>query len=78
MAVPDGYNPTTTTNYPLHLIAGNRSIIDFGAQISTKPAANPAATVPEQSGRSPLLLIVGGILILGGIAMAIYFRVIKR
>jgi LysM repeat protein len=78
MAVPDGYNPTTTTNYPLHLIAGNRSIIDFGAQISTKPAANPAPTTAVPSGRSPLLLIVGGILILGGIAMGIYFRVIKR
>lgn len=78
MAVPDGYNPTTTTNYPLHLIAGNRSIIDFGAQISTRPAANPASSTPEQAGRSPILLIVGGILILGGIAMGIYFRVIKR
>jgi hypothetical protein len=78
MAVPDGYNPTTTINYPLHLIAGNRSIIDFGAQISTKPAANPAPAAAVPSGRSPLLLIVGGILILGGIAMGIYFRVIKR
>ena len=78
MAVPDGYNPTTTTNYPLHLIAGNRSIIDFGAQISTKPSANTTTSTPEASGRSPLLLIVGAILILGGIATAIYFRVIKR
>jgi len=79
MAVPDGYNPTTTTNYPLKLIAGNRSIIDFGAQISTKPDANqPAADPAPAGGRSPLLLIVGGILILGGIAVGIYFRVIKR
>jgi hypothetical protein len=76
MAVPDGYNPTTTTNYPLKLIAGNRSIVDFGAQISTRPAASPS-TAP-QSGRSPLLLVLGGILILGGIAIAIYFRVIRR
>ena len=77
MAVPDGYNPTTTTNYPLHLIAGNRSIVDFGAQISSKPA-NPSAAPPAQGGRSPLLLIAGAILILGGIGVGIYFRVVKR
>ena len=76
MAVPDGYNPTTTTNYPLKLIAGNRSIVDFGAQISTRPAANPS-TAPQEN-RSPLLLVLGGILILGGIAVAVYFRVIRR
>jgi LysM repeat protein len=76
MAVPDGYNPTTTTNYPLKLIAGNRSIVDFGAQISTRPAANPSPAA--QSGRSPLLLVLGGVLILAGIAFAVYFRVIRR
>jgi hypothetical protein len=77
MAVPDGYNPTTTTNYPLKLIAGNRSIVDFGAQISTRPpAAGPAAT--PQAGRSPLLLILGGILILAGIVVGVYFRVVRR
>jgi hypothetical protein len=79
MAVPDGYNPTTTTNYPLTLIAGNRSIVDFGAQISTKPAVNQNnGGSSGQGGRSPILLVLGGILILGGIAVGIYFRVIKR
>jgi hypothetical protein len=77
MAVPDGYNPTTTTNYPLSLLAGNRSVIDFGAQISTHPAATQAA-VSGGVGRSPLLLVFGGILILGGLGLAIYFRVLKR
>ncbi len=79
MAVPDGYNPTTTTNYPLKLLPGNRSIVDFGAQISTRPVTNPASGATEQQpARSPLLLIVGAILILAGIAIAIYFRVIRR
>jgi hypothetical protein len=77
MAVPDGYNPTTTTNYPLTLIAGNRSVIDFGAQASSRPAATQQA--PGGGGtRSPLLLILGGILVLGGLAVALYFRVLKR
>lgn len=77
MAIPAGYNPTTTTNYPLTLIAGNRSIVDFGAQISTKPAAGQAGG-GAAGARSPILLVLGGILILGGIAVGIYFRVIKR
>ena len=79
MAVPDGYNPTTTTNYPFKMLAGNRSIVDFGAQISTRPPVNPnppgeVAPTP----RSPLLLILGGVLILAGIGVAVYFRVIRR
>jgi hypothetical protein len=75
MAVPSGYNPTTTTNYPLKLIAGNRSIIDFGAQISIK---QPPPQAAGGGGRSPLLLVAGAALILGGIALAIYFRVLKK
>jgi hypothetical protein len=77
LAVPDGYNPTTTTNYPLQLVAGNRSVIDFGAQASSRPVA-PETAAPSSGGRSPLLLVLGGILILGGIGLAVYFRVLKR
>jgi hypothetical protein len=76
MAVPAGYNPTTTTNYPLKLIAGNRSIIDFGAQISMK---GPEPTQPGSAGgRSPILLVAGALLILGGIGLGLYFRLLKR
>lgn len=75
MAVPDGYNPTTTINYPLKLIAGNRSIIDFGAQISSRPA-NPGGPAP--SSNSPLLAILGGVLILGGIGLGVYLRIMKK
>jgi len=75
MAVPSGYNPTTTTNYPLKLVAGNRSIIDFGAQISIK---QPPPQTAGGGGRSPLLLVAGALLILGGVALAIYFRVLKK
>lgn len=77
IAVPDGYNPTTTTSYPLKLIAGNRSVIDFGAQASSNPQGSPDEPA-EVGGRSPLLLLAGGALILAGLAVAVYFRFIKR
>lgn len=76
MAVPAGYNPTTTTNYPLQLLAGNRSIIDFGAQISVRQP--PPGQGAGESNRSPLLLIAGAVLILGGIGLGVYFRVMRR
>ncbi len=76
MAVPSGYNPTTATNYPLTLLAGNRSIIDFGAQISLR---NPP---PEQAAggasRSPLLLVVAAVLILGGAGLGVYFGLLRK
>ncbi len=76
MAVPSGYNPTTTTNYPLQLVAGNRSIIDFGAQISVRQP--PPGQGEGESGRSPLLLIAGAVLILGGAGLGVYFRFLRR
>lgn len=74
MAIPDGYNPTTTNNRPLKLIAGNRSLVDFGAQISGRPQTPSAAG----GSRSPLLLIVGLVLLLGGAGLGVYFRLTRK
>jgi hypothetical protein len=76
MAVPAGYNPTTATNYPLSLLAGNRSLIDFGAQASVNQP--PADQVASGGGRSPLLLVAGAILILGGLGLGLYFRFLRK
>ena len=76
MAVPNGYNPTTTTNYPLTLQAGNRSIIDFGAQISLRQP--PPEQSSGESARSPLLLVGAIVLILGGVGLGIYFGVLRK
>ena len=73
VAPPEGYNATTSMNYPLKLDAGNQSIIDFGAQLSSQ--GEPLS--PSEGGRSPMLAIIGGILILGGIGLGIYFRTLK-
>ena len=74
VAAPEGFNPTTNTNYPLRLNAGDNSVIDFGAQLSS--SAEPAT--PEQAGRSPLLAILGAVLILGGAGLGIYFALVSR
>jgi LysM repeat protein len=74
VAPPQGYNPTTSMNYPLHLQAGDISYIDFGAQPSTAAVTPP----PSEGGRSPMLGILGGFLVLAGIALAIYFKFLSH
>jgi hypothetical protein len=68
MAIPEGYNATMNTNYPLVLNAGDDTILDFGAQYSSvgQPLEDPA------SQRSPLLAVLGAICILAGIGLAIW------
>jgi hypothetical protein len=68
MAIPEGYNATMNTNYPLVLHAGDDTILDFGAQYSSlgQPLEDPAAQ------RSPLLAVLGAICILVGVSLAIW------
>jgi hypothetical protein len=73
---PEGYNSTTSMNYPLTLIAGDSSLLIFGAQISS--AGVVAEQTPEgQQSRSPLMAILGGVMILGGIGLGVYFVFLK-
>ena len=67
VAVPAGYNATTNTNYPLKVTAGDQTVLDFGAQISAKAAPPP----PSEGGHSPLLGILGGLLVVCGIALGV-------
>ncbi|WP_322508105.1 SdrD B-like domain-containing protein [Anaerolinea sp.] len=75
LAVPPGYNPTTTTSVPIQLLAGNVSVIDFGAQISVR---QPPPGETQSGGRSPLLLVLGALLVLGGIGLAVYVRLFRN
>jgi len=74
VAVPEGYNPTTRMNYALTLRAGDTTTLDFGAQVSAR-AQPPEATTQQ---RSPLLALLGVILLLGGIVLGIYARLLTR
>lgn len=68
VAIPDGFNATTITNYALEVKAGEKATIDFGAQ-------EAIATQNEESNtsqRSPVFAIVGLIILLAGFGLGIY------
>lgn len=72
-AVPDGYNPTTALTYQLTLKAGDQAFVDFGAQ-----SRESASQSNQVGGKTPLLGILGGIVLLSGIGLGIYaFRMKK-
>ncbi|HEX9014096.1 MAG TPA: LysM peptidoglycan-binding domain-containing protein [Anaerolineaceae bacterium] len=71
VAVPDGYNATTSMNYALKVQAGDSTTLDFGAQLNSQSA--PAAGGVSGS-RSPILGILGGLLLFGGVGLGIYLR----
>lgn len=71
VAVPEGYNPTTVMNLTLGLNSGDITYLPFGAQANTQTLAT-APTAPEGGGgRSPLLAIVGGVLLLLGLGLGL-------
>lgn len=74
VAPPEGYNPTTAMNYPLVVKAGDQSILNFGAQISSR--AEPPSV--QDGGKSPLMLIIGAVLILLGGGIGFYFFRMRR
>jgi LysM repeat protein len=69
VAIPDGYNATTTQNYSVQLKGGDTSTIDFGAQ----PSSHLSISNEQGSGGSSLLLaIIGGLVLLAGLGIALY------
>jgi hypothetical protein len=76
VAVPEGYNPTTVLNYTLDLEPGTETYLDFGAHVSSAVEAEEAAE--GSSSRSLVLGIAGGVLLLGGIGLAVYATLIGR
>ena len=63
VAIPDGFNATTTTNYALEVKAGEDATIDFGAQES---APSAGVVEPDAGRRSPIFAIGGGVVMAGG------------
>jgi LysM repeat protein len=68
VAVPEGFNPTTVMNYALTVKAGDQALVDFGAQLSAQ--AVPLA--PAEGGHSPLLGLIGGVLLVVGAGLGVY------
>lgn len=76
IAVPEGYNPTMRTNVTLQLTAGDITAVDFGAQTSQIGENNPDQ--PEPQTRSPLLGILGGLVLVFGIGFGAYALRLQR
>lgn len=70
VAIPEGYNPTTVMNYTVELGAGSEITVDFGAQPSSQSLAEDLQ--PGGSNRSPLLGILGALLLLGGVGLGVF------
>jgi LysM repeat protein len=71
MGIPEGMIATTSLNVPLEVNAGDTIVIDFGAQPSSQ-APEPSDPV-QGGGRSPLLLVIGILLLSGGAGLAFFF-----
>jgi LysM domain len=70
VAIPEGYNPTTALNLAVQLNAEDQTYINFGAQLnSSNQAAQPAPA--ETGSRSPILGIIGGLLLAAGVGLAL-------
>ncbi len=78
VAAPQGYNPTTNTDYTLKLRAGDQSTLDFGTQVGSQALPTPIGGGDPTTGRSPILGILGGVVILAGLAAGIYALRIKK
>jgi hypothetical protein len=73
MAIPEGWNETTVLTKTIELTPGDTSYLNFGAQLSG--LGNPQETGGsggDESGRSPLLGLLGILLLLGGAGLGVY------
>lgn len=75
MAIPTGYNPTSSQNITVELKAGDTSHINFSAQVSGRTQAQQEESA--ESG-STLIAVFGGLIILAGVGIALYARYILR
>ena len=75
VAIPEGYNATTSMDHVQDLEAGFQTFLDFGAQPNSETAAETPVIPEVGEERSPLLAIIGiGLLVVGiGLGVAAFF-----
>jgi hypothetical protein len=76
VAIPDGYNATTPLSFAAVLNPGDEVLLAFGAQPNLETLAQ--APIPDGSGNSPLLGILGGFLLIVGLGFGIYTAIFGR
>ena len=72
VGIPDNYNPTMELSSSLEVKAGDRDFVDFGIQSRDVVADPGTQNQPDKQPRSPLLGVLGGIFLLGGVGLGYY------
>lgn len=70
VAAPQGYNPTTALSATIQLNPGDATTLNFGAQAGS--SSGFGALTPEEGGRSPLMGLLGIVLLLSGAGLGFY------
>jgi hypothetical protein len=70
VAAPQGYNATTAQSATIQLNPGDATTLNFGAQASS--TSGLGALTPEEGGRSPLMGLLGIVLLLSGAGLGFY------
>lgn len=70
VAAPQGYNPTTAQSSTIQLNPGDQITLNFGAQANS--SSGLGALSPEEGGRSPLVGLLGIVLLLSGAGLGVY------
>lgn len=70
VAVPEGYNPTTVMTITIDLGPGDATNLNFGAQLSSDAQAGDLA--PGEGGRSPLMGLLGVVMLVSGLGLGYY------
>lgn len=73
IAIPDGYNPTASQIYQIHLKAGDTATVNFSAQ-----ASSTISIINEEGNSSTFLAVIGGLIVLAGIGLGLYAKLILK
>ncbi len=76
VASPEGYNATTPLNYAVNLNPGEEVLLDFGAQANSEILARNTGLIGTQ--QTPVLGLIGSVLVLFGTGLGIYLWIFKR
>lgn len=71
VAIPDGYNPTTSLNTGVTLQPGDITYLNFGAQAGSEVLEQEGSPV-EETGGSPVLAVLGIGMLAAGIGLGVY------
>ena len=70
VAAPQGYNPTTAQSATIQLSTGDATTLNFGAQAGS--SSGSGSLTPGEGGRSPLMGLLGVVLLLSGAGLGFY------